>query len=268
MSGNVQLGLGCSRFGSLVAGLDRAGAKDLVTAALDLGVRDFDTANIYGQGDSERFLGAALRGLSDVCITTKAGQVFLFKKRAMIPLKHVLKPIVNRLKSAQGAVSNARAAELPRNWSRTHLTQSLDRSLQRLGREAVEIFLLHSPSAQILRDGDAMATLADLKKAGKAIRVGASVDDEAALAAALADPRVEVVQFVQNPTSQADPALLSEARQRGVILIAREILDGATDPNAVDAALEFAGRQPVDVTLLGTRRIANLRHAYSKITGV
>ena len=54
------IGLGCSRFGSLVGGTDAQSARGLVEAALDMGVRHFDTADIYGQGDSERFLGRLL----------------------------------------------------------------------------------------------------------------------------------------------------------------------------------------------------------------
>jgi aryl-alcohol dehydrogenase-like predicted oxidoreductase len=66
------VGLGCNNFGRRV---DEAGARAVVDAALDAGVTLFDTADVYGNnGDSERFLGAALRGRRDgVVIATKFG---------------------------------------------------------------------------------------------------------------------------------------------------------------------------------------------------
>ena len=64
-------GLGCNNFGMRI---DEAASKDVVDAALDAGVNHFDTADIYGKGRSEEFLGRALgsrRG--DAIITTKVG---------------------------------------------------------------------------------------------------------------------------------------------------------------------------------------------------
>ncbi|MBI3515465.1 MAG: aldo/keto reductase, partial [Proteobacteria bacterium] len=53
--------MGCSRLGSLLAAAGERGAERAVAVALDHGIRFFDTADIYGQGDSERLLGRALR---------------------------------------------------------------------------------------------------------------------------------------------------------------------------------------------------------------
>src|SRR3954468_13440001 len=64
-------GLGCNNFGMRI---DEAASKRVVDAALDVGINHFDTADIYGGGHSEEFLGRALgskRG--DVVITTKVG---------------------------------------------------------------------------------------------------------------------------------------------------------------------------------------------------
>jgi aryl-alcohol dehydrogenase-like predicted oxidoreductase len=249
----------------LVRGVDGPSAIRLIHAALDMGVRDFDTANIYGQGDSERFLGAALYGMGEVRITTKAGQVFPPFKRAMIPFKKLLKPLVNRPGMAE-KVSAERAAELPRDWSSRHLRTSLEKSLLRLKREAVDIFLLHSPDMETILRGDAIHVLTLLQAEGKARMIGISVDDGPGLAAALADPRVQAVQFPLSPDMPADTALLAAARSRGVMLIAREILAGSRDPKMIDAALDFAARQPVDVALLGTGNMAHLDHARRMLT--
>src|SRR5688572_5916960 len=65
------VGLGCNNFGGR---LDEARTAGVVRAALDAGVTLFDTADIYGVGKSEEFLGRALRDVRDeVVIATKFG---------------------------------------------------------------------------------------------------------------------------------------------------------------------------------------------------
>ena len=54
--------LGCSRLGSALTPLNRRESAALIDEAFALGVRHFDTASIYGQGDSERYLGQTLQG--------------------------------------------------------------------------------------------------------------------------------------------------------------------------------------------------------------
>src|SRR5919204_3721240 len=69
---NVSLtGLGCNNFGWRT---DAAGTKAVVDAALDAGINFFDTADIYGAGESEEFLGRALKGRREkAIIATKFG---------------------------------------------------------------------------------------------------------------------------------------------------------------------------------------------------
>lgn len=65
------IGLGCNNFGRVV---DLAGTRAVVDAALDAGINFLDTAERYGGGDSERFLGEALRGRrAEVVLATKFG---------------------------------------------------------------------------------------------------------------------------------------------------------------------------------------------------
>ena len=63
------VGLGCNNFGMKI---DEDASRDVVHAALDAGITHFDTAEMYGGGKSEEFLGAALGGRrDDVVIATK-----------------------------------------------------------------------------------------------------------------------------------------------------------------------------------------------------
>src|SRR5262249_32972659 len=65
------VGIGCNNFGWRV---DYAGRAAVVDAALDAGINFFDTADVYGAGRSEEFLGQALKGRrSKAIIATKFG---------------------------------------------------------------------------------------------------------------------------------------------------------------------------------------------------
>ncbi|MCY4036052.1 MAG: aldo/keto reductase, partial [bacterium] len=65
------VGLGCNNFGMAI---DADATRTVVDAALDAGVNYFDTADLYGRGKSEEFLGAALGNRRDqVIVATKFG---------------------------------------------------------------------------------------------------------------------------------------------------------------------------------------------------
>jgi aryl-alcohol dehydrogenase-like predicted oxidoreductase len=105
------LGFGCGAVGGLMVRGDPADQERAVARALDAGVNYFDTAVQYGDGESEKNLGRVLKKLrpADVVVGTKV-----------------------RLKSADFAgIGEA-------------VTTSLEGSLQRLGREQVDIFHLHN----------------------------------------------------------------------------------------------------------------------------
>src|SRR5215471_16708779 len=99
-------GLGCNNFGMR---LDEDGTRAVVEAALDAGVNHFDTADVYGGGQSEEFLGRALGARRDqAVITTKFG----------------------------GSVPEGLSAGSPA-W----VTQACDASLERLGTDHIDLYL-------------------------------------------------------------------------------------------------------------------------------
>jgi aryl-alcohol dehydrogenase-like predicted oxidoreductase len=106
-------GLGCNNFGR---GLDEAASVRVVHAALDRGVNLFDTADIYGFGESEHHLGAALRGR---------------RERAVVLTKF-------------GAPADPEHPE-HRGASPEHVRRALEASLRRLAMDCVDVYMLHLP---------------------------------------------------------------------------------------------------------------------------
>jgi aryl-alcohol dehydrogenase-like predicted oxidoreductase len=108
-----EVGVGTNNFGRR---LDQAGARSVVDAALDLGVNLFDTADIYGNGESERFLGQALRGRRDrAVLATKFGM----RKPGLEPSD--------------------------RRGSQDYVRQALEGSLRRLQVETIDLYQMHEP---------------------------------------------------------------------------------------------------------------------------
>lgn len=261
----LPLGLGCSRLGS-VGGASKDESRDLLRMALDAGIRVFDTANIYGQGDSERILAEALRGRADYVLISKAGKYVARHRRALVPLKGIMRATARGYAPAQHAMTSVRSKPMPTNWNPRHLTGSLEQSLRRLGVDHVQVFMLHGPPADVIRAGHAVAALEDARQAGKIGLVGVSVDDVETATACLMDTRIQAIQLPIRPKDTEYDGVLRTARTAGVAVIAREILGGIGaaaaqgDPaafarNAIATALRD---DRITIPLVGSTRIVNL----------
>jgi aryl-alcohol dehydrogenase-like predicted oxidoreductase len=143
------LGFGAGTFGgkgplfSAWGNSDDAEARRLIDLCLDAGVNLFDTADVYSDGASESILGAAIRGRRD--------QVILSTKLTL------------------------RAGEGPNDVgaSRHHLVRGVERALQRLGTDYIDLLQLHHFDAMTPVE-QVMATLDDLVRAGKVRYLGVS----------------------------------------------------------------------------------------------
>src|SRR5262245_21548281 len=104
-------GLGCNNFGMR---MDAEQTQAVVDAALDAGVNSFDTAEVYGGGESEVFLGAALGSRRDeAIITTKFGA--------------------------------GRGEDPPGRGAEANINRAVEVSLGRLGTDHIDLYLLHTP---------------------------------------------------------------------------------------------------------------------------
>jgi aryl-alcohol dehydrogenase-like predicted oxidoreductase len=138
------LGLGCNSFG-LRIGL--AETRDIVDAALECGITFFDTADLYGRTDSERYLGKALGARRDeVVIATKWGWTTL----EGAPQRRSL-----------GLVKR----DAPRG-SEPYVRWALEESLQRLGTDRIDVYQYHKLDGETPLV-ETFETLAALVREGK-----------------------------------------------------------------------------------------------------
>ena len=277
LSSNVtqeRLGLGCDRFGS-VLGIDAPDAARLVDAALQSGIRFFDTANIYGQGESERILSRALRDHGrQVTIVTKAGHYFPTWTRFAGPFKRALAPWMRRTEAGRSLVTAARQTTLPQNFSHSFLQSSAEASLRRLNRDHIDILLLHSPPASVIAKGDAMRSLEQIRKSGKAAKIGVSCNDVRCGLEALKDARVEVIELPLWPWTKLSDHFLKTAERQRVFVVARGLLsaalrsDGgdrrATVRAALTSSLALSG---IGRLIVGTTQIEHLREISEILQG-
>jgi len=168
--------------------------KDSLAAlhrCLDLGVNFFDTADVYGDGRSERLLAQLRKERREpFYIATKAGR---------------------RLERQE-----------PGGYSRENLTAFLNRSLQNLATDTVDLLQLHCPPQQVLYMPEVFDILDDFVKAGKIRHYGVSVEKVEEALKAIEFPGVQSVQLVFNIFRRRPSELFfAQAKKRRVGILAR-----------------------------------------------
>src|SRR5205823_3415733 len=135
-------GIGGNKDGAVAYGpTDQAQSLDALAAAFDAGINFFDTADLYGFGESERLLGMAFAGRRDkVVIASKAGML-----------------------DPQGR----------QDFSPAHIAASLEASLKRLRTDYVDLYQLHGPSPEQL--DEVLPAMDALRRQGKARAIGISL---------------------------------------------------------------------------------------------
>jgi aryl-alcohol dehydrogenase-like predicted oxidoreductase len=161
-------------------------------AALDLGVTFIDTADVYGDGRSEKLIAQVLRerGGPRPFVATKAGK--------RLPAQEV-------------------AGYTPEN-----LRIWIERSLQNLEAETLDLVQLHCPPTDLFYHPEVFAALDDLVKDGKIRNYGVSVEKIEEAIKAIEYPNVASVQIIFNILRQRPAELFFElARKKKVAVIAR-----------------------------------------------
>ena len=177
--------------GGAWGGADDTESMAALHAALDAGITFFDTADVYGDGRSERLIGRLRRERQEpFVVATKAG-------RRLSP--HVA------------------AGYTPEN-----LTAFVDRSLANLGVERLDLVQLHCPPTEVYYRPEVFAALDDLTAAGKIAFYGVSVEKVEEALKAIEYPQVQSVQIIFNAFRLRPTELFFEqALRRKVAVIAR-----------------------------------------------
>jgi aryl-alcohol dehydrogenase-like predicted oxidoreductase len=160
--------------------------------ALDLGVNFIDTADVYGDGRSEKLIGQVLRERKGerIYVATKAG-------RRLSPHE------------ADG-------------YNRENLTTFVERSLRYLGVETLDLVQLHCPPTDVYYRPEVFGVMDDLVAAGKLRHYGVSVEKVEEALKAIEYPNVRTVQIIFNMFRQRPAGLFfSQAKVKRIGILAR-----------------------------------------------
>lgn len=187
-----EIGFGAWAIGGSWGDVDETQAKDALRAALEAGTSFIDTADVYGDGRSERIIRDVLKDWQGPhpVVATKAG-------RRLSP--HV----------ADG-------------YTRANLEGFIDRSLKNLGVDSLDLVQLHCPPTEVYYRPEVFEAMDALVAAGKIRHYGVSVEKVEEALKAIEYPGVESVQIIYNLFRQRPAELLfREAKARKVAIIAR-----------------------------------------------
>lgn len=186
------VGFGAWQIGSAWGDVSDADAKAALNAALDAGMTFIDTADVYGDGRSEKLIAEVLKGRGGPrpMVATKAG-------RRLNP--HI----------ADG-------------YNKANLVAFIDRSLKNLAVDSLDLVQLHCPPTDALYRPELFAALDDIQKAGKIKSYGVSVEKVEEALKAIEFPGVVSIQIIYNLFRQRPSELFfREAKRKNVAIIAR-----------------------------------------------
>src|SRR5690606_29918461 len=185
------IGLGTWQLGADWGDVSEADAVAVLDASAQAGVTFFDTADVYGDGRSERLIGAYLASnpCLEITVATKMGR---------------------------------REAQDPANFTLAKFREWTDRSRRNLGLETLPLVQLHCPPTAVFSSDEVYDALDTLVADGAIEHYGVSVETADQALAAIARPGIATVQIILN-AFRLKPldAVLPTARDAGVGLIAR-----------------------------------------------
>jgi len=185
------ISFGAWAIGGTWGDVDDAESMGALHAALDAGVNFFDTADVYGDGRSERLIARLRKERTEpFYVATKAG-------RRLNP-------------------------HAPEGYNRANLRAFVERSLANLNVEALDLLQLHCPPTPVYYMPEVFGVLDELQQEGKLRHYGVSVEKVEEALKAIEFPGVQSVQIIYNILRQR-PAdlLLKETQRKGVGILAR-----------------------------------------------
>lgn len=201
------VGLGTWQLGADWGAVGETDATAILQAAVDAGVTVLDTADVYGDGRSERIIGGFRATHPDVTVFTKMGR---------------------------------RVDQEPENYTLDNFREWNDRSRQNLGVDTLDLVQLHCPPTPVFSADAVFDALDTLVAEQRIAAYGVSVETCAQALAAIARPNVASVQIILNafrlkPLDEVLPA----AASAGVAIIARVPLASGLLSGKFDRATTF-----------------------------
>ncbi|MFN3718932.1 MAG: aldo/keto reductase [Rhizobium rhizophilum] len=205
------IGFGAWQIGGSWGEVSEADGRAALNAALDAGMTFIDTADVYGDGRSEKIIAEVLkaRGGTRPMVASKAG-------RRLNP--HV----------ADG-------------YTKANIEAFIDRSLKNLEIDSLDLVQLHCPPTDVYYRQEMFEGLEGIRKAGKIKHYGVSVEKVEEALKAIEYPGVVSVQIIFNMFRQRPAALFfQEAKRRNVAVIARVPLASGLLSGKITASTQFA----------------------------
>ena len=206
-----EIGFGAWAIGGAWGDVSETDAKGAVHAALDAGMTFIDTADVYGDGRSERIIRDVLkeRGGTRPMVATKAGR--------------------------------RRPKQVVEGYTKENLEGWIDRSLANLGVDTLDLVQLHCPPTDLYYRPDIFEIMEGLVAKGKIRHYGVSVEKIEEGLKAIEYPNVVSVQIIYNLFRQRPADLfLREARAKNVAVIVRVPLSSGMLTGKMSAKTAFA----------------------------
>lgn len=222
------IGFGCASLGSRVSS---ARGRAALEAAYAAGIRWYDVAPSYGDGEAESLLGAFVADKrAEIVLCTKVGIV---APRPGLALR-LAKPAVRLATAAAPALRRWVAGRRPQA-KRVTLTpelieRSVEQSLERLGTDHVDVIVLHEPTKAEAMNPALARTLERLVARGKARAAGIAGAAEIVAAGLDASPIYQVAQVAQNPLEPGLAELRSRCASLGSRFVVTHSVFGADGP--------------------------------------
>ena len=203
-----EIGLGCWAIGSEWGEVSDVDARAVLKTSLDKGVNFFDTADVYGDGRSEKFVGELIKSTSEkIFVATKSG-------RRLNP------------HNAEG-------------YNLKNIERFIDRSLINLGIDCIDLLQLHCPPSKICPKKETYEMMDEIVKKGKIANYGVSVEKVSEAMDAIQFPNVKSIQIIFNIFRQKPAEIFfKEAAKKNIAIIARVplasgLLTGKMNQNSV-----------------------------------
>jgi aryl-alcohol dehydrogenase-like predicted oxidoreductase len=173
--------------------IEEADAEKVLRRAVDIGFDVIDTSDAYGAGRMEVLAGKIAKDHANVVVVTKGG------------LDRTTEPARKKFSA---------------EW----LRGAVERSLKRLGKDTIQVYLLHNPAPETLWGGEAVDVMEALKKEGKIQHWGVASGDEDVARAAI-DKGAEVIELAYNLLHPIDlHRLAGDIMVAGTGVLARSVL--------------------------------------------